>query len=151
MDIEEIIQTIIDNGNIEDMHTLSDILEDTMKLIQKYDEKCYKQFEMELYKMAFGNTVSRELAKEIVSNMRPYGEKWSFEETRQIENEYGIDIPNPEFYLVLNSAYNDFRDIFGEDIEMYIKYAIDFINDEDAVEGKVLIYYTVIPKWKGEY
>lgn len=50
MDIEEIIQKIVDNGRVEDMETLSDILEDTMELIQKYDPDCYKEYEMELYK-----------------------------------------------------------------------------------------------------
>jgi hypothetical protein len=44
----------------------------------------------------------------------------------------------------MNSAYNDFRDLFGDDTEKYIKYSLDFINDEDARPDKVFIYYTQI-------
>ena len=41
MDIEEYIEKIVDNGRIEDMQELSDMLEDTMEIIKDYDEKCY--------------------------------------------------------------------------------------------------------------
>ena len=33
--IEEIIQVIVDNGRIEDMHELSDILEDTIEILEQ--------------------------------------------------------------------------------------------------------------------
>jgi hypothetical protein len=49
-------------------------------------------------------------------------------------------------YRVINSAYNDFRDLFGDDIEKYIKYTMNFIQDEDAKPDKVFIYYTEIPQ-----
>ena len=145
MDIEEIIQTIVDNGKIEDMHSLSNILEDVIKIIKDYDYECYEKYEMELYKMAYGNTFNRKMAEEIVSNMKPYGKKWSLDETKEMQDRYGIQNIKPiDFFLVLNSAYNDFKDIFEDDIEMYIKYAIDFIEDEDAKPDKVFLYYTTI-------
>ena len=53
MDIEEIIQKIVDNGKVEDMKTLSDILEDTMEELKKYDQDCFNEYMMELYKMAY--------------------------------------------------------------------------------------------------
>ena len=146
MDIEEIIQRIIDNGNIEDMHTLSDILEDTMEKIKEYDEKCYKKYEMQLYKMAYGSTLSRSMAEEIVSQMKPYRKRWSIEETQRIQDEYGLNNIRPvDFFIVMNSAYNDYKDLFDENIEMYVRFANDFINDEDAKEDKIFIYYTEIP------
>ena len=46
MDIEEYIEKIVDNGKIEDMQELSDMLEDTMEIIKDYDKECYKDFEM---------------------------------------------------------------------------------------------------------
>jgi hypothetical protein len=146
MDIEEIIQRIVDNGRIEDMKTLSDILEETMELIKRYDPDCYKQYEMELYKMAFGDTLNKEMAEDIVSHMRPYGEHWNIEETMRLQEQRGIhDIRDVDFFVVMNSAYNDYNNIFGDDIEGYIRYTVDFINDEDAKEGKVFIYFTEIP------
>ena len=145
MDIEEIIQTIVDNGKIEDMHTLSDILEDVLEEIEKYDKECYDKYVMELYKMAYGNVLNRQMAEEIVSKMRPFGKRWDIEETQQIQNQYGLNnIRSVDFFIVMNSSFNDFRNIFEDDIEKYIKFSVDFIQDEDAKPDKVFLYYTTI-------
>lgn len=145
MDIEEYIERIVDNGKIEDMQELSDMLEDTMEIIKDYDKDCYKDFEMKLYKMAYGNHLNKLMAEEIVHKMRPYSERWSFEETRNLQRQRGInDIDECEFYVVINSAYNDYKDLFNEDIESYIRFTIDFIKDEDAKQGKVFTYFTQI-------
>ena len=154
MDIEEIIQRVVDNGNVEDMHLLSDILEDTMEIIKKYDEDCYKKYEMELYKMAYGNTLSREMAKNIVSQMQPYGERWTMEEAKQIQEDFGIENIKPiDFFVVLNSKYNDNRDTVErftdnneEALELYICLTKDFILDPDAIQDKVFAYFTTIPE-----
>lgn len=147
MDIDDYIERIIEKGDIRDMNTLSDILEELMKVVKDYDTECYKKYEMELYKMAYGNTLSKELAEKIVDKMKPYGEKWTMNETMDIQERYGLDrIKSSSFYVVLNSAYNDFNNLFGEDLDMYVRYAEDFINDEDAVEDKVFIYYTTLVK-----
>ena len=146
MDLEEIIQRIIDNGNIEDMHKLSEVLEETLELVQEYDEDCYKKYEILLYKTAYGNVLNKTMAEEIVSKMKPFGMRWSMQETEEIQNRYGLsNIRSTDFFVVMNSAYNDYKDIFGEDIDSYIKFALDFINDEDAKNGKVFIYFTTIP------
>ena len=142
MDIEEYIEKIVDNGKIEDMQELSDMLEDTMEIIKDYDKECYKELEMKLYKMAYGNHLNKSMAEEIVHKMRPYGERFSFEETRNLQEQRGInDIDPIEFFVVLNSAYNDYKDIFSEDIEGYIRFTIDFIKDEDAKPNKVFKYF----------
>lgn len=142
MDIEEYIERIVDNGKIEDMEELSDMLEDTMEIIKDYDEKCYKEFEMKLYKMAYGNHLNKSMAQDIVNKMRPYGMRWNMEETESLQRQRGIeDIPKADFFVVINSAYNDYKDIFGEDLEGYIRFTIDFIKDEDAKEGKVFKYF----------
>jgi len=142
MDIEEYIERIVDNGRIEDMQTLSELLEDTMEIIKDYDKECYKDFEMKLYKMAYGNHLNKSMAEEIVNKMRPYGMRWSFQETEDMQKQRGIDdIPKADFFVVINSAYNDYQDIFRDDLEGYIRFTIDFIKDEDAKEGKVFKYF----------
>lgn len=147
MDIEEIIQTIVDNGRVEDMRELSDILEDVLEVIENYDKDCYDKYAMKLYKMAFGATFTKQMAEEIVSKMRPFGERWSIEEIQRIQEQYGLNnVRTSDAYIVINSAYNDFRDLFGDDIEKYIKYTMNFIQDEDAKPDKVFIYYTEIPQ-----
>ena len=146
MDIEEYIEKIVDNGKIEDMQELSNMLEDTMEIIKDYDKECYKDFEMKLYKMAYGSHLNKSMAQDIVNKMRPFGERFNYEETRKLQEQRGInDIDTPSFYTVLNSAYNDYKDIFSEDIEGYIRFTIDFIKDEDAKKDKVFLYYTTIP------
>ena len=147
MEIEDYIERIVGNGNVEDMHRLSDILEEVMEVIKKYDKKCYEKYEMELYKMVYGDTLNKEMAEKIVTNMKPYGQKWSLNETMDLQERYGLDhLKSSDFYTVLNSAYNDYHDIFGDNIDMYLNFTRDFIEDEDAKDGKVFIYFTTIPR-----
>jgi predicted transcriptional regulator len=147
MEVEEYIERIVDNGKVEDMHTLSNILEEVMLLLEKYDKEQYEEYEMKLYKMAYGNTLSKEMAEKIVNEMRPYGEKWSLNETMDFQERYGLEnLKSSEFYAVLNMGWNDYQDIFGDNIEMYLKFARDFIEDEDAKDGKVFLYFTTIAK-----
>lgn len=145
MEIEDYIEKIVDNGRVEDMKELSDMLEDTMEIINKYDEQCYKEMEMKLYKMAYGNVLSRKMAEEIVYKMRPSGMRWTFEETKDLQRQYGVDnINSVDFFIVMNSAYNDYRDLFQDNVEDYMKFTIDFIEDEDAKQDKVFLYFTQI-------
>lgn len=146
MDIEEYIEKIINNGRLEDMENLSDMLEDTMEIIKDYDKECYKDFEMKLYKMAYGNKFNKKMAEEIVNKMRPYGEKWRYEDTKKIQEERGLmNISPDDFYIVMNSAYNDYNNLFHDNIEDYVRFTLDFIEDEDAKQDKVFLYYTTIP------
>lgn len=147
IDLDEMIEKIIDNGNLDDMQTLSELLEDTMEIIKDYDKDCYKEMEMKLYKMAYGCNLNREMADEIVRNMQPNGMRWSIDETRNLQNQYGLGhIKDTDFYVVMNSAYNDYRDLFNDNVEDYMKFTLDFIQDEDAVNDKVFVYFTTIPR-----
>lgn len=142
MDTEEMINKISENGRLEDMEELSEILEDLMEIIKEYDIECFKKYEMKLYKLAYGATFTPEMAEKIVRKMRPYGMRWSMEETESVQRQRGTqDIDPSSFFIVLNSAYNDYKDIFGEDLEGYIKFTIDFIKDEDAKPDKVFNYF----------
>ncbi len=146
MEIKEYLDRIIDNDKLEDMQKLSDIFEKTMEHLKKCDKNAFDKYEMELYEMANGKVLNQKMAEKIVNNMRPYGMKWTIDEIDQIKRQYGFDnLRTVDTYIVMNSAYNDFQDIFGDKIEMYIRYARDFIEDEDAKDGKVFLYFTTIP------
>ena len=102
---------------------------------------------MKLYKMAYGDHITEEMAVEIVNNMKPIGMRWNINETEQIQRDYGYDGIDPiDFFLVMNQAANDFRDVFGDNLETYIRYTKAFICDEDARKDKVTTYFLVIPK-----
>ena len=153
MDIENCIEKIVNDGNVKEMQNLSEILEDVMELLEEYDKEVYKKYEMAIYKMAYGNILNKEMAEEIVSKMRPYRMRWSMEESRDIQQRYGLDNIRPiDFFVVLNSKFNDCRDTVEkfakndeEELEMYVSLTRDFIMDEDAKEDKVFCYFTMIP------
>lgn len=146
-ELEEMIRKIVDDGDRAEMEELSDILVDVSNMVYDYDEKKGEKIFMKIYRMAYGNILSKSMAEEIVSKMKPYGMRWSLQETRQIQQQYGLDyIRDVDFFIVLNSAFNDYRDIFGDNIDLYVKYTRNFIEDEDAKDGKIFLYFTTIPK-----
>lgn len=146
MEIKEYLDRIIDNDKLEDMQKLSDIFEKTMEHLEKCDKNTFDKYEMELYEMANGKKLNQKMAEKIVENMHPYGMRWSLDEVDQIKRQYGFDnLRTIDIFVVMNSAYNDYEDIFQDKTEMYIRFAKDFIEDEDAKEGKVYTYFTIIP------
>lgn len=153
IDIRDCIEKIAEDGDIKEMVKLAEILVDLMEILKEYDEEAYKKYEMHIYKMAYGSVLSRQMAETIVSKMKPYGQRWTIEETKEIQEEYGIDNIRPvDFFIVMNSKFNDNRDTIEkfskdkeEELEMYICLSKDFILDEDAKEGKIFNYFTTIP------
>ena len=147
MIIEHYIRKIVSEGNEKEMEELSKILVEIIDIIKEYDEDCYNEYKIKLYKMAYGDELTEETAMEIAKNMKPYGMRWNIEETERLQRERGLnDIRPVDFFVVMNSAYNDYKNVFGDNIEMYIRYADAFINDEDARRDKVLQYFMIIPK-----
>ena len=147
MHIEKYIRKIVDDGDIKEMEQLSDLLQETIEVIKKYDEKKYKKFEMELYKMAYGNVLTEDMAEEIVSKMQPYHTYFTMNEAREIQQKYGLEDINPiNFFIVLNMSYNDYKSVFGDNLEMYVRFTEAFIKDEDAKPDKIFLYFTQIPK-----
>jgi len=147
MKIERYIRKIVSDGDQREMEELSDILIDVIDIVKRYDEDCYNEYKTKLYKMAYGNQLTEDMAEDIVKKMKPVGERWSIDETEQMQRDYGInDIKPVDFYAIMNMAFNDFRNVFGDNLETYIRYTEAFINDEDAKQGKVLNYFLTIPK-----
>lgn len=91
-------------------------------------------------------TISREDAEDVVRNMRPNGERWTWEEVEAFIKEKGIDTHTPEYYLSMNMAYNGFKGLARyvgkeEDTDFYFELAKDFINDENNKPYKVAKYF----------
>lgn len=136
--MREWIEEIIESGKPEEMEELEEILIKSLHKLKSYDIECYNKLKMKIYVMANGYELTEELAEDIVSNMKPYGEKWDIEQTTAVKEQYGLaDISDEDFYYVLNMAYNDYHDLFQESLDMYVKFTKMFITDEDAVKGKV--------------
>ena len=142
--IKKYIEKIAENGKQEDMEKLSDMLAEIIYKIKEPHYDLYKHYKMCLYEMAFGKVISDEMREEIVEKI---GEHWTLEQTEQVKNDYGYnDIPTNEFNLVMNMAYSDYKDIFEDNLDLYAKFSKAFIQDDDAKEGKVFIYFNEILK-----
>lgn len=144
--IETSIKRIVDKGNVQDMYKLGEIVESAFETIKKYDKDCYNKFSMKLYQIANGKILTQEMAEKIVNEMKPYGQHWTISQTRQVQRDYGLtNIRDVDFWVVMNSVYNDFHELYNEDLEMYVKHTQLFINDKDSKEGKVFTYFMEIP------
>ena len=80
-----------------------------------------------------------------VKHMRPYGECWTFGTIKEYVSEKPIECDPIEYYLCMNMAYNDYKEIAdrnGLDItEFCYTIAKRFIEDEDAPSHKVAKYF----------
>lgn len=147
MHIKEYLAKIIEKGKQEDMNELSDMLNDSIHKVKECDPEWYNKKCMKLYTMANGYVLTEDMAKDIIMDMQPYHMHWSLEDTRQVQSQFDMNsIRDIDFWIVMNSAYNDFRDLFDDNIELYAKYTKSFIIDKDAKDGKVFTYFTSIPK-----
>lgn len=147
MQIKEYLEKIIEKGDRKDMEELSEILDKAIYKVKDCDSEWYDKKCMKLYTMAYGKVLNEEMAEDIISKMEPYHMHWTLEQTRQVQIQNGLNnIRDVDFWVVMNSAYNDFHDLFEDNIDMYVKYTKNFILDKDGKEDKVFLYFTTIPK-----
>ena len=145
MKIREYIDKIGENKKPEDMQELGDMLAELIYMTKESHPDIYEKYKMKLYTMAYGKVLTEEMAQEIVSKMQPDGQHWTIEDTTAVKKQYNLaNIRDVDFYIVMNMSWNDYKEVFGDDLEMYVKYTKAFIDDKDAKEGKVFIYFTKV-------
>ena len=149
--IKEYIETIVENGKREDMDELSGMLQDVLHKLKEYDHEEYNDYKMRLYEMAYGETITREMAEKWVNSMVPSG-KWNFETTSLVKKQNGITtIDDVSFYVVMNMLYSDMSNVLGsgddpESIARYIQATKDWLNDEDIGPNKLYKYWRYVAK-----
>ena len=143
---EKYVKEIIKSGDIEAMETLAHVFDMAMEHICECDFDLYEKLELKLYVAMNGKQLNEEMAEKIITNMQPYHMQYTLDEAKKLMKEYGLSLSPIDFWVVLNSACNDYKELFGDNIEMYVKYSELFIKDEDAKEGKVFTYFMKIPK-----
>lgn len=62
-EIKEYIRKIVDDGNIEEMYELSEILDEVTHVVKQFDENLYKKYKMELYRMAYRRCAYRTVSE----------------------------------------------------------------------------------------
>lgn len=139
MEIKEYMKKVIDSGDDikkgKFMDWVCDMIDD------------HEQAEIDLYELTEGRVLNEDRAKKLIEHMKPHGMKWTLEDTEAVRKQYGYeDIRPVDFWIVMNSAYNDYNDLFADNVEYYAKFSKDFIKDEDAKEDKVYYYFSMIPR-----
>ena len=152
---KETINDIIESDNKEMLKSLTKTLDTVMQYLYQNNYDLYKEIELDLYIATNGKKLNKDMAYEIIMNMKPYQIHWSLEETESIRDMYNLsDIRDVDFWVVMNSKYNDNKDTVErfvpndteKQLEMYVYLTRDFIKDKDAKEGKVFTYFTEIPE-----
>lgn len=138
--MKEYIDKIVLNGKQEDMNCLSNMLVDLLYKIKESDYNDFKKYKNKIKGMAYDYKVDEELAKEIVSDMKPLGEYWNME---TIASVIGNDTHRLcDMYIVMNSLANDYQSVVSlDDTETYIKMAHAWLDDIDGKENKVWWYF----------
>lgn len=113
-------------------------------MLDSMEEEDKEWYDQKIYETVEGKVLTEARARTLINNMTPMGMKWELAETETLRNDQSI---RPvDFWIVMNSAYNDYHDLFAENLDYYVKYTNNFIKDEDAVDDKVYYYFTMIPK-----
>lgn len=144
MEIKHYISKIMSSDNEAKKEELLDFL---CEIFESMDEEYEEEIERKMYEILEGKVLNEEKARHIIEHMKPFGMKWELTDTEAVRNNYGFaDLRPVDFWIVMNSAWNDYNDIFKDNIEMYARFSKDFIIDEDAHEDKVYYYFSMIPK-----
>lgn len=144
MNINYYVEKIMASDSQNKKDELFDMLS---SIIDCWEDEDKKELENQLYEIAEGKVLNEEKAEALIKAMKPSGMKWTLGDTNGVKAQYGYDDIKPvDFWIVMNSAWNDYYDLFKDNVEYYARYSYDFIKDEDAVDDKVYYYFTMLPK-----
>lgn len=124
----------------EDVVALADVAEMLLDNIKESEPGFYAHAESVLYEAFYGKVLTEEFAEKMIHCMKPYGMKWTLEQTTEVMNQHGFNIDPVSFWYTMNMAYNDYHGMFEEDVEKYAMFSKMFIGDKDAKPGKVYTY-----------
>ena len=139
----KLVNAAIDKGEGDNAWEVMDTM---FSRLEKLEPDLYDSTVSKLEKLAY--KITEEEAERIVRNMRPKGQKWSYNQVVSFVQERGIQNDLVNWYLVMNMVYNDFYNTarhfeLQDDPEFYFSLAKDFIEDPDAHPLKVEKYFSM--------
>lgn len=140
------IEKIIESNSKEKMEQLKEVLVDAISYLKDNDYDKYRSIECKLYEIVEGKKLNEQKAKEWVENMKP-AYKWTMQDTNQVRDSYRIEIPQTDFYALMNMLYTDYNNAIGDNVETYVKLAQDWYFDEDSSKQgseKLYCYWKMI-------
>ena len=144
--IRKYIDKIGESKDTSKMKRLGDMLSELVESLEDSHQEEYLEYKEELYELAYGKKLNKEIAIEWVNNMKPVGEHWNMDQTTAAKENLGYNVDNVDFYVVANMMYNDYNDLVVENEELALKLANDWLNDEDSKEDKLYCYWKHIVK-----
>ncbi len=137
---------LIDKIRVKDVPKaeLDSLMEWGFSALEKADPESYEAIMHKMEGIAY--SVSQAEAESIVRAMKPSGEKWPLRDIHDVMRAHGVSGNATEWYLVMNMAWNDYKDTgdkygAGNDPDFYFCIAKDFITDPDAKPYKVAKYF----------
>ena len=88
------------------------------EMMEDLKEKDIKEYERKIYEISEGRELNADKARYLIEKMKPFGKKWEINETEEVKNAYGFtDLRSVDFWIVMNSAFNDYNDLFKDNVE----------------------------------
>lgn len=139
-------EKIIKENNAKNIDALLLVFYKAMENLAKNNVKLFNELNMETYIIANGKKLNKEMAENIIVNMQPYHMKWTLDDITKIMKDYNLILDTVNFWTVMNYAYNNYNELFEDDVEKYVKYSKLFIEDKNAKEDKIFTFFTRIMK-----
>lgn len=143
---KKMLEEIKSRKSEKDLKCVADLLAMMLDKAKEEHPEFYEHIEGELYELLYGKVLNEHMAEKIIMKMEPYRMHWSKDEVAHVLESKGIHLPHIDAWVVMNMAYNDYHQIFKEDLDMYVAFTKAFIEDIDAKPGKVYTYFTEIPR-----
>lgn len=144
--IKKYIEKIGESKDTKKMDILGDMLEELIDSLKEAHHEEYEEYKNELYELAYGKKISKEIAEKWVMDMKPAGQHWTMDQTTNAMQNLDYNFDPIDFYVVSNMMYNDYNNLVKDDETLALKLAYDWLKDEDAKEDKLYCYWKHIIK-----
>lgn len=113
--LKTLVSNIRRDNKISSDEIISRLIEHIQEMADLYEDCNYREVMAELYKKAYGNVLTKELADNWVKSFpvtdgsdRENGIKWNMEATTEVGNKVGIDwskMSKVDWFVVMNMEY----------------------------------------------
>ena len=138
------IKQVIDNNDIVKLKSLAYELIDVLDCLEELDEDLYAKHELNVYEIVNGKKISEEIAIDWVESMKPYGMKWTMEETTRAMKDKNWNLDPVDFFVVANMMFNDYNDIILDNTDLALEMAKHWLTDSDVKDNKLYNYYKYV-------
>lgn len=143
MTFQQLIDEYGRDGNIETMEHLTHKIDYFVEEVREKHPEMVDHFLIKI-DLLLNPYFTKESSKYAVSNLKnkdgTTGEHWNYDTTTRVLEAKGYEFKPCDWYYVLNMMYSDYYKS-GRSDDTYIELAYDFLNDEDAPDGKAKRYY----------